>query len=158
MNKQQKQLKKKKDREARNLAKKLRVRKAIDKKNQENKKEYLFHKQMQKNRRQLAKMEAIADEIMDKIPAETREKIEKNIEILKALEEEYLAEVENRKLLNQKLEEQGLETLEDKMTALTQNLQAEQMAAGLDTPVETVEDAPVPTDEEHTSCTGECAD
>lgn len=45
-------------------------------------------------------------------------KLEKNAEILRALESEYEKELENKKLINEKLESEGHVTLEEKMSAL----------------------------------------
>jgi hypothetical protein len=45
-------------------------------------------------------------------------KLENNAEILKALEEEYMREMERKKTLNQNLEAEGHLTLEDKLGAL----------------------------------------
>lgn len=160
MNKQQKQLKKKKERAEKNKAKTLRRHAAISKQNQIERKDYLIHKAMQKNRRQLAKMETIADEILDKLPPETRKQIENNIEILKALEDEYVRETGERQVLNTKLEEAGCLTLEDKMTHMQELLKAKQQAEGIDIPVNVEDDVTTPSpaweDDGH-SCTGECA-
>jgi hypothetical protein len=48
----------------------------------------------------------------------SRQKIEKNMEILKALEDEYLKEQEQKKILNETLEAEGHITLKDKVNAL----------------------------------------
>jgi hypothetical protein len=48
----------------------------------------------------------------------SRQKIEKNMEILKALEDEYLKEQEQKKILNDTLEAEGYITLKDKVNAL----------------------------------------
>jgi hypothetical protein len=45
-------------------------------------------------------------------------KLEKNAEILRALEDEYLREINQKKLINDQLESEGHVTLKDKMDAL----------------------------------------
>jgi hypothetical protein len=52
--------------------------------------------------------------------AEIKEKLEHNLEILKALEEEYLAEQEAKKQANEELEAEGHNTLQEKMDALAE--------------------------------------
>ena len=47
-----------------------------------------------------------------------RQKIEKNMEILKALEDEYLKEKDQKRILNETLEAEGHITLKDKINAL----------------------------------------
>lgn len=47
-----------------------------------------------------------------------RQKIEKNMEILRALEDEYLKEKEQKRILNETLEAEGHITLKDKINAL----------------------------------------
>lgn len=55
----------------------------------------------------------------DEIEAKkTAEKIEKNLQILKALEDEYIREKEYKKQLNDELEAEGHLTFKDKMNAL----------------------------------------
>lgn len=62
------------------------------------------------------------------------EKLEKNMQILKALEEEHLRETENRKALNASLEAEGHVTLQEKVKALEEkaraSLDGEQAASG----------------------------
>jgi hypothetical protein len=48
----------------------------------------------------------------------TLEKLEKNMQVLKALEEEYIREKEAKKQLNEELEAEGHTTLKEKMKAL----------------------------------------
>jgi hypothetical protein len=61
------------------------------------------------------------------------EKIEKNMQILKALEDEYLNEIEERKKINKSLEAEGHLTLQDKVKALEEKarvVMGEQAASG----------------------------
>lgn len=50
-------------------------------------------------------------------------KLEKNAEILKALEDEYLSEMNQKKLINERLEAEGHHTLKDKLNALDKKVQ-----------------------------------
>ena len=51
-------------------------------------------------------------------------KIEKNAELLRALESEYEKELENKKIINKKLESEGHVTLEEKMSALEKKVRS----------------------------------
>lgn len=53
------------------------------------------------------------------------EKIEKNMQILKALEEEYLKEKELKKQLNEELESEGHVTFQEKMKALEEKARSQ---------------------------------
>lgn len=61
------------------------------------------------------RLEVWAEEIASKLPESTRRQIEHNIEILKALEEEYEAEMAAKLALNQQLESEGCMTFEEKL-------------------------------------------
>lgn len=50
-------------------------------------------------------------------------KLEKNAEILRALEDEYLVEINQKKAINEKLEAEGHLTLKDKLSALDKQVQ-----------------------------------
>ena len=62
------------------------------------------------------------------------EKLEKNMQILKALEDEHLREAEERRKINESLEAEGHITLQDKVKALEEKARAslddEQAASG----------------------------
>lgn len=47
-----------------------------------------------------------------------KRRLEHNIEVLRALEQEYLAEMEQRKQLNEKLEAEGSQTIKEKLDFL----------------------------------------
>lgn len=72
--------------------------------------------------------------IEDKANQKSIEKLEKNMQILKALEEEHLREAEERRKLNESLEAEGHATLQDKVKALEEKARAsldeEQAASG----------------------------
>lgn len=61
-------------------------------------------------------------------------KLERNMQILKALEDEYMKETEARKNLNQKLEAEGHLTMQEKLNALEksarESMGEEQVSAG----------------------------
>ncbi len=61
------------------------------------------------------RLEVWAESIAAKLPEATRRQIEHNIEILKALEEEYEAEMAAKLALNQQLESEGCVTFEEKL-------------------------------------------
>ncbi len=122
MNKQQKYLKKRKERQQKALEARLVIAKKNAKDRQEARKEYLAHKDYKaylRFEKKREEMNRIIAENIEKYPEETRAKIEKNIEILKALEEEYNQEMATKKKLNEELEAQGHLTLEEKMQALS---------------------------------------
>lgn len=70
----------------------------------------------------------------EKNSQKSMEKLERNMQILKALEEEYVKEAEERKKLNEGLEAEGHVTLQDKVKALEEKARSamspEQAASG----------------------------
>lgn len=54
-----------------------------------------------------------------------KEKLEKNLQILQALEDEYLKEKEIKKQLNDELEAEGHKTFQDKMKALEEKAKSQ---------------------------------
>lgn len=75
-------------------------------------------KKFKKDQLVMEKLEEKMEEIYSKLPPETRAQLERNVEILKALEEEYDQEISKKQALNEELEIQGSITPEDKMKAL----------------------------------------
>ena len=75
-------------------------------------------KELEKELKEMEQLDAWADEVADKLPKETRNKIEHNIEILKALEEEYDREKTERENRNKELEKDGHATMDQKLRAL----------------------------------------
>ena len=116
MNKQQKQQKKKK-------AKERRVKKANlarrDKLRQEAKYEKELDREVEANR---DKPQPFLN--IEKKDDEIKAQLEHNLEVLKALEEQYIAEEKQREELNEQLEEEGYSTLEEKLDALGQKAEA----------------------------------
>jgi hypothetical protein len=72
--------------------------------------------------------------IEEKSNQKSIEKLEKNMQILKALEDEHLREAEERRKINESLEAEGHITLQDKVKALEEKARAslddEQAASG----------------------------
>lgn len=126
-------IKKRKAREEKNKLEKLKREKASTKKRQAEKLLVLQERQMRKDMRKANRnqehLEKWADgfmENLDKLPEETRAKILHNIEILKALEDEYEKEQDGRKAINDQLEAEGFTTLQDKLDALHSDLVKQQ--------------------------------
>jgi len=56
--------------------------------------------------------------------AQIKEQLEHNLEVLKALEEEYLADQEAKKQANEELEAEGYNTLQEKLDVLAERAEA----------------------------------
>lgn len=110
MSKQKRKEKKVKDRERRSRDKVLARRKAMREQARLEKKEFLLEK---KYREKLLPIQS--DEKRDQ---ELRKRLEHNLKILEALEEEYLKEQEQRSACNTALEAEGHETMKEKLDAL----------------------------------------
>lgn len=80
--------------------------------------EFRQQRQFKKDQKEYAKLEKTVDEFYNSLPQATKEKLEKNIEILKALEEEHQKEIAEKENLNEELEQEGNLTLKSKMEAL----------------------------------------
>ncbi len=112
---------KEKKKKARELKAKARVASRRHKLNQIKKEEIKTRKLNEKFRERIVpiikdseKKKEIEDFKMEK----SKEKLEKNMQILKALEEEYLKEKERKQELNNELEKMGHSTLQEKLNAL----------------------------------------
>lgn len=128
-------LKKRKAREEKNKQDRLqRERTAADKRQAEaaaKRQEEQLRKDMRQAQRQQDKLDKWAEgfmENMDKLPPETRAKILHNIQILKALEQEYEKEQLAKKATNDQLEAEGHTSLQDKLDALHSDLAEQQKA------------------------------
>jgi len=132
MSKKKLQEKKKKARERRAKAKVLKARAKkraeakherevakIDRKYSEKPQPYL----KPETRLRINQEQAEADRQKDE---EIKKQLEHNVKILKALEEEYLAEQEARKQANESLEAEGHETLQEKLDVLAKRAEKEQ--------------------------------
>lgn len=92
----------------------------------EEREELRAQRKFRKEQRQLEALEERMGEFYDKLPPETRAQLERNIEILKALEEEYDAEMAKKQQLNEELEAAGCVTPEEKMKFLHEKAVAQQ--------------------------------
>lgn len=82
-------------------------------------------KELRKSEVEKDRLEAWANQIvenMPKLPEETRKQIEHNIEVLKALEEEYEAEMASKRALSDKLSGEECDTLEKKLKVMEEKL------------------------------------
>lgn len=121
MSKEQKKFQKRKNRE-KNIKAKLLVKREIKaKKLKEIDQEKAALDAVNKLVKQRVELEQWAKEVEGKIPADTHSQIQHNIEILKALEEEYANELKQKDNLQQKLQSEGLHTLPEMLDALQEN-------------------------------------
>ena len=118
MNKERKKQIKQKKREKKVQEALRKRREGLRKDKKEKKEEFLEDKKFRKEQKELQKYEEIAEEIYNKLPPETRQQLEHNIQILRALEEEYDRELLSKEKLNAELEEEGHTTPEAKINAL----------------------------------------
>jgi hypothetical protein len=119
---QQQKLKKKKDREKRVRKKILLQREALRAPAREERK---FQKKLDrigKLKKELGDLNVWADEVFLNMSDKNLSQLERNAQILKALEEEYKKEHDKKSALNKELEEAGLLTLEDKLSHLHNKL------------------------------------
>lgn len=131
--KQQKKIQKKKAREQENRKKLLYRRGVATAKRQaemaEFRAEVAANKAMRKEIRQQERFDAYAQDFaenLSKLPPDVRNKILHNMQVLKALEEEYEKEQAARKKSNEQLESSGHTTLSEKMKALHEELARQQ--------------------------------
>lgn len=119
MTQERRKLQKRKEREDKAKKAKLhRAKEAAQKRQAEKANLELLEKKKQVMKEE-ARLQAMAEAIYDKLPEETRKKLEHNIKILKALEEEHAKEQAEKAKLNADLEGQGAEDLPSKMSLLT---------------------------------------
>jgi hypothetical protein len=119
MTQERRKLKKRKERKDKAKKAKLQwAKEAAQKRQAEKAKLELLEKKKQVMKEE-ARLQTMAEAIYNKLPEETREKLEHNIKILKALEEEYAKEQAEKAKLNADLEGQGAKDLSSKMSLLT---------------------------------------
>jgi hypothetical protein len=116
--KEQKKLQKSKARDKENRKKILVRREKLRAPIREEKKEILREKRIRKIQRELEQFDQVMSEreLFD-LNDNTLDQLEKNIMILKALEDDHNRNYEKKKKLNEQLESEGYYTLEDKMKA-----------------------------------------
>ena len=123
MNKEQRRIKKKRNRAERVEKAKNFVR---DKRQEALKKEVLeFRKQRNavKMQRKIDYIEKEVEERMKNMDPETLKEMEKSVQILKNMEKQYAEERQKRIDLNKSLEEKGFVTFEEKMKHLNEEYQ-----------------------------------
>jgi hypothetical protein len=127
---QQRKLQKRKAREEKNKKAKLHRQAVATKKRQEENAEFKKLKRIKKLQRDMGNLSVWADDVLMKLNDKALTQLEKNAQILKALEAEYAKEKDRKRELNDGLEAEGLKTLEQKMNALHNRLVEQQKAAG----------------------------
>lgn len=129
--KQQKEMKKRKEKERDSRKKVLAKREQLRKQAKEARQEYLRDKRIAKLQREMDRLDVNLPENVKELPDEVLTQIEHNAKILAALEQEHEEETKKKRELNQGLEEQGHSTLDAKVRALRQNFfQQEQVGVG----------------------------
>ena len=120
VSREQRKLQKKKKKEKENRKKILEARekhRAVARKEREERRR---EKRIDKLQKEMLDFEYLPTESLEAMDDATLSQLERNAQILKALESEYVKETERKKELNESLEKEGHFTLEDKMTALAQ--------------------------------------
>lgn len=126
--------KKKKDREAKAKARVLSRRQKIRESMREDSKARKLNEKFRERIRPFVKDESKRAAIEVSEEAKVRERLEKNMQILKALEDEYEAEQNRKKEFNSELESMGHETLKEKLNALEGSARAEHGEDSLESP------------------------
>lgn len=116
---ERKKLQKRKEREDKAKTAKLHRAKQAAVKRQSEKADRELLEMKKKIMREEAVLKEKAAAIYDKLPEDVRATLEHNIKILKALEAEHDKEQKEKAKLNENLEEQGADTLDQKLSLLT---------------------------------------
>ncbi len=128
--KTQRKFKKKKEREAKAHNKVVLRREAQHKKEAEEREVWRHGKRIVKLQRDLDRFgESYPPEMYFQLPEETLKKLEHNVQILKALENEFSIEQAEKAALNEELEAEGFLTLEQKLKAAHDRLVNQQKDA-----------------------------
>lgn len=120
--KEQKKLQKKKEREKNVKLKKIRRQAILTKKRQEEAADFKKEQRVKKIQKEMGDLSIWGDEVLLKMSEENLSTLEKNCQILKALESEHKKELAKKQELNENLEEEGFLTLEEKINALHQKM------------------------------------
>lgn len=118
----QKKLQKKKQQEREDKKKIQRRREGIRSKAKEEREDYRRDKRIKRLQQDMGGLSVWADEVFKNIDDSTLAQLEHNSRIMKTLEEEYERDVRKKKELNDKLEEEGHLTLNQKLMALQQEM------------------------------------
>jgi hypothetical protein len=126
VSKDQRKLQKRKKREKETYKKILANRMILRAKAKEEKEEILKEKRIDKLHRDLERLDQhFPREMLSATPEDTLSQLERNVEILRALEAEHAREMETKQKINEDLESKGYLTLEEKMEALQEMALAE---------------------------------
>jgi hypothetical protein len=127
--KMQKKKKKEKENRKKILAEREKRRAVVRKEREERRRE----KRIDRLQKEMMDFEYLPTETLEDMDDATLSQLERNAQILKALEVEYTKEIDRKKELNESLEDEGHFTLEDKMNALAQKniaVQKEEVGMG----------------------------
>ena len=127
--KQQKQKARRKETEVK-LRQRREARRSLAKEERE---ELRAQRKFEKEQKEIMQWEDAMEKAYSNLPLETRKKLEHNIEILKALEEEHERETAAKRELNERLESEGHITPEDKLGALQEKTVEEAIRAEAET-------------------------
>jgi uncharacterized membrane protein YccC len=114
----QKQQAKKKAKEREDRKKILEKRAVLRKQAKEVREEFRRDKRIKRLQRALDDFGTRSKEELEELPDSTLNQLEKNAQILRALEQEYEKEQAEKKKLNESLEDQGHDTLDSKLKVL----------------------------------------
>lgn len=117
MRKEEKIAKKRKERQKKSKEKVLRRREAIRKDRKEEMKKIMLEKSVQPKQNPIVNMKKV-DATINNQDEKIKEQLLKNQEILKALEQEFLKEQQNREDLAENLESEGHGSLQEKLNAM----------------------------------------
>ena len=128
MNKERKKLQKRKAKEHDDRKKILLKRAASRAEAKKELEEFRSDKQHRKLMRKVEEMKTYYDQLKDKLPTDVRTQLERNIEVLTALEQQYTEEVDNRKKVNEELEAKGAISMKEKMDLLQKKINPEEIS------------------------------
>ena len=110
----------------------LGARAVIREKAREEKSDFRRKKQIKKIQKDMVNIEHWASEFLQMLPDNTLDQLERNAKILKTLEQEYENDVTAKKTLNDKLEDAGYLTIDEKIGALQAETLKKQAEANMD--------------------------
>jgi len=117
--------KKKKSREERSKARVAARRHKLDQLKKQDRQSARLNRKFRERAQPIIKDPEVKKKLEEVEAKKAKDKLEKNLQILQALEDEYLKEKEIKKQLNDDLEAEGHKTFQDKMKALEEKAKAE---------------------------------
>lgn len=121
----QKKQQKQKERDQKSKAKVLQLRTKTRAKAKEEREEFRKDKLIKKIKRNMEGLDVWADEVYKKMPKETLEQLSHNAKILRALEEEYEAEMKKKRDLQEEFKAKGIDTLDGMLHAVQEKIAQE---------------------------------